>query len=98
MARKKETVAKADLERVSEIARLRPNSDELDGLVRDANAILEYFSLIAEIPDAKSKAPAYVLDLKNNSRPDLKRESDPKAIRRGFAREQDGYMQAQKSL
>ncbi len=98
MARKKETIAKADLERVSGIARLRPNMDELDGLVRDANAILEYFSLIAEIPDAKSKPGNYVLGQKNGTRPDLKRASDPKAIRRGFAREQDGYMRAQKSM
>jgi|GEM_PF-1185760 len=91
-------ITKQDIERVASIARLCPSQDELEGLTADANAILEYFSLIDEIPD--SVAPqTYVLSHDNAMRPDEEKKIvDPKAIRRGFGRTQDNYMLAPKSF
>jgi Asp-tRNA(Asn)/Glu-tRNA(Gln) amidotransferase C subunit len=95
----KTLITKDDLERVAGIARLKPTGEELEWLQRDANAILEYFSLIEEIPkSAGAKARQYVLDHGNAGRPDEAKPTGPAPIRRGFAREQDGYLQAPRSL
>ncbi len=90
-------ITKQDIERVASIARLSPSTEELDGLTADANAILEYFSLIDEIPDSETPQ-TYVLSHDNALRPDEEKKTDPKGIRRGFSREQDGYMLAPKSF
>jgi len=90
-------ITKADIERVASIARLCPSQDELDGLTADANAILEYFSLIDEIPDSV-EPKTYVLSHDNALRQDEQKKTDPKGIRRGFSRQQDNYMLAPKSF
>jgi aspartyl/glutamyl-tRNA(Asn/Gln) amidotransferase C subunit len=90
-------ITKQDIERVASIARLCPSQDELDGLTVDANAILEYFSLIDEIPDSV-EPKTYVLEHDNALRQDEEKKSDPKGIRRGFGRQQDNYMLAPKSF
>ncbi|MFA5247137.1 MAG: hypothetical protein WC408_04590, partial [Candidatus Micrarchaeia archaeon] len=90
-------ITKEDIERVAQIARLSPSQDELEALTVDANAILEYFSLIDEIPESE-KPQTYVLCHDNTLRKDEIKESEPKSIRRGFAKEQDNYMLAPKSF
>jgi len=90
-------ITKQDIERVASIARLCPSQDELEGLTADANAILEYFSLIDEIPDSV-EPKTYVLSHDNALRPDEQKKTDPKGIRRGFNKQQDNYMLAPKSF
>jgi aspartyl-tRNA(Asn)/glutamyl-tRNA(Gln) amidotransferase subunit C len=90
-------ITKQDIERVASIARLSPSQEELDGLTADANAILEYFSLIDEIPDAVTPQ-TYVLSHDNALRKDEEKKTDPAGIRRGFGRKQDNYMLAPKSF
>ena len=86
-----------DIERVASIARLSPSQEELEGLAADANAILEYFSLIDQIPDSV-EPQAYVLSHDNALRKDEEKGTDARPVRRGFSREQDGYMVAPRSL
>jgi len=90
-------ITKQDIERVASIARLCPSQEELDGLTADANAILDYFSLIDEIPDSVTPQ-TYVLSHDNALRPDEEKRTDPKGIRRGFNRKQDNYMLAPRSF
>jgi len=90
-------IAKEEIERIAQIARLCPSQDELEALTRDANAILDYFSLIDEIPDS-ARADTYVLSHETELRADEVKPTDPRGMRRGFANEQDGYMLAPRSF
>lgn len=93
------TLSKQQVSRIAQIARLAPNNQQLESLTNDANNILEYFSLIDEIP--KGVQPRqYVHGFPNRPRCDNPAggQSDPLSIRKGFAKEQDGFLQAQKSL
>lgn len=90
-------ISRQEVERAAAIARLKPSAGQAEALAKDANAILEYFSLIGQIPSGVQPR-AYVLDHANPLRPDERKKSDPAGIRRGFAKEQDGYLQAQKSV
>ena len=90
-------ISRQDIERVAQIARLSPSSEELDALTADANAILDYFSLIDQLPDSEEPRP-YVLSHDNALRKDETKPTDPKGIRRGFAKEQDNYLLAPKSF
>ncbi len=93
----KETVSAEKIEHTAKIARIRLSAEQLAALTKDANAILEYFSLIEDIPD-DVKPCVYVLSHENEPRKDELVPTDGKAMRRGFAKEQDRYMQAPKSL
>ena len=93
----KETVSQEKIEHTAKIARIHLTSEQLEALTKDANAILEYFSLIEDIPD-DVKPCIYVLPHENEPRKDVLVPTEGKAMRRGFAKEQEGYMQAPKSL
>lgn len=87
-----------ELSKVANIARLKLSDSEAASLKKDLNSLLDYFSKINEI-EGKGKELYYVKESAASPREDEEgscREAE--AIRKGFAREKDGYMIAPKSL
>ncbi len=54
-------IDRSDVEKVAELARLRLDEDELDGLTRDCQSILGFFEAIRRV-DVESAEPAGALD------------------------------------
>lgn len=87
------------LKRIAEISRLKLGEEELEKLSAEINEILKYFSRIGEIEERGEEA-YYVRREKGVPRKDVYEDKGdkPNAIRKGFSREEEGFMLAPKSL
>jgi aspartyl-tRNA(Asn)/glutamyl-tRNA(Gln) amidotransferase subunit C len=69
------SISRAEVEKVSLLARLRLSDDELDRMTRQMGDILGYFELLSEVNTAGVEPMAHALDVANAFRDDLVRPS-----------------------
>ncbi|MCX6767292.1 MAG: Asp-tRNA(Asn)/Glu-tRNA(Gln) amidotransferase subunit GatC [Candidatus Micrarchaeota archaeon] len=87
------------LRKTAEISRLRLDEKEAKEFQADFAEILDYFSRIAEI-EARGKELYYVRDANTVLRKDApeQREGEAEGVRSQFAKKDEGYMIAPRSL
>jgi len=92
------TISDEELSKVANIARLKLTDSEAASLKKDLNSLLDYFSKINEI-ESKGQELYYVKKSEATPREDEEGHCrEASEIRKGFAKEKDGFMLAPKSL
>jgi aspartyl-tRNA(Asn)/glutamyl-tRNA(Gln) amidotransferase subunit C len=84
------SLTRADVEKVSHLARLQFSDSELDQLTTELGAILEYVEQLDMLNTENVEPMAHALDVHNVFRPDLLRPSLPRAEALANAPKSDG--------
>jgi len=69
------SISRAEVEKVSLLARLRLSEPELDQMTREMGAILGYIDLLSEVDTESVEPMAHALDVSNAFREDAARPS-----------------------
>ena len=69
------SISRAEVEKVSLLARLRLSKTELDQMTRQLGAILGYIDLLSEVDTESVEPMAHALDVSNAFRDDVARPS-----------------------
>jgi aspartyl-tRNA(Asn)/glutamyl-tRNA(Gln) amidotransferase subunit C len=84
------SIARAEVEKVSHLARLQLSDDELDQMTGQLGEILSYIELLSELDTGNIEPMAHALDVANVFRDDVVRPSLPREAALANAPHSDG--------
>jgi aspartyl-tRNA(Asn)/glutamyl-tRNA(Gln) amidotransferase subunit C len=86
-------ISKEEVEKISQLARLKLTSREKEKFSRELSSILEYFKKLQSLDTARVEPTAQVAGLKNTASEDrIKDYSDSDEIKKQFPDRDDGYL------